>query len=161
MHVIWKKVWRDVWTRKARSFQVVLSIGVGVFAIGLTMGLLDVMQDRMTTVWQSSTPAHIEVGSSFGGPRVGPGVDDDTIRAIGNLPGIDGAEGQASTRIRWKLRLEDEWERARLTARADYDNQKYSRLTLDEGTWPASGGVTSERGTAGNFNAPVPDRRTG
>ena len=154
MHVIWKKVWRDVWTRKARSFQVVLSIGVGVFAIGLTMGLLDVMEDRMTAVWRSSTPAHINVGGGlFSGSRVGPGVNDDTIRAIGNLPGIDGAEGQSSIGVRWKIRLEDDWEPATLTARADYDNQKYDRLTLDEGTWPASGGVSAERGTVGGFNA--------
>ena len=33
MHVLWRKVWRDVWTRKARTFQVVLSIGVGVFIL--------------------------------------------------------------------------------------------------------------------------------
>ena len=156
MHVIWKKVWRDVWTRKARTFQVVLSIGVGVFAIGLTMGLLDVMQDRMTATWRSATPAHISLGGGFGiSGVVGPGVDDDTIRAIGNLPGIDGAEGQATTNLRWKLRLEDEWEPATLTARADYDNQKYVRLTLDEGTWPVRGGVTAERGTAGHLNIPL------
>ena len=45
--VIWKKVWRDVSARKGRTVQVVLSIGVGIFAIGLTMGLLDIMEDRM------------------------------------------------------------------------------------------------------------------
>ena len=155
MQVLWRKVWRDVWTRKARTFQVVLSIGVGVFAIGLTMGLLDIMEDRMTATWRSATPAHIWIGGPFFGSRIGPGVDDDTIRAIGNMPGIDGAEGQISTRIRWKLRLEDEWEPARLTARADYGNQTYDVLTLDEGTWPVGGGVISERGTAGNFDVPL------
>ena len=155
MSVVWKKVWRDVWARKGRTVQVVLSIAVGVFAVGLTMGLLDVMEDRMTATWRSAVPSHINIGGGLGRSTVGSGVDDDTIRAIGNLPGIEGAEGQATTGFRWKLRLEDPWEPARLVARADYEDQKYDRLTLDAGTWPVSRGVAVERGTAAKFNIPL------
>ncbi|MEE8303376.1 MAG: FtsX-like permease family protein, partial [Candidatus Tectomicrobia bacterium] len=155
MSVIWKKIWRDVWARKARTVQVVLSIGVGVFAIGLTMGMLDVIEDRMTITWRSGTPSHIVIGGGLEGRPVGSGVTDDTIRAIGNLPGIEGAEGQAVMGLRWKRRLDDPWEPGRLTARADYNNQRYAKLTLDAGAWPVSGGVAVERGTAAKFNIPL------
>ncbi len=30
----WRKVWRDMWNNKQRTLLVVLSIAVGVFAIG-------------------------------------------------------------------------------------------------------------------------------
>ena len=153
--VIWNKVWRDVHARKGRTVQVVLSIGVGIFAIGLTMGLLDLMQDRMGATWRSANPAHITVGGGFGGPSVGPGVTDDTIRAIGNLPGIEAAEGKANYSLRWKLRPEDPWEPASMTARDDYENQIYDKLKLESGTWPVSRGAAVERGTAGKFKVPV------
>ena len=146
-------MWRDVTARKARTSQVVLSIGVGIFAIGLTMGLLDVMQDRMGKTWRSANPAHITIGGGFEEAAVGSGVTDDTIRAIGNLPGIEVAEGKAVySRPRWKMSLEDPWEPVRLVARDDYENQTYDKLKLDSGNWPAGHGIVVERGSAGKFN---------
>ena len=152
--VIWKKIWRDVSARKARTVQVVLSIGVGIFAIGLTMGLLDIMEDRMGANWRSANPSHINIGGGLGaleGGPVGSGVTNDTIRAIGNMPGIEGAEGKAALRLRWKMRLEDAWEPVRLIARDDYDDQTYDKVKLEAGSWPVSGGVAVERGTTKKF----------
>ncbi|MCH7652808.1 MAG: FtsX-like permease family protein [Chloroflexi bacterium] len=152
--VIWKKVWRDVSARKGRTVQVVLSIGVGIFAIGLTMGLLDIMEDRMGANWRSANPSHINIGGGLGaleGGPVGSGVTNDTIRAIGNMPGIEGAEGKAALRLRWKMRLEDAWEPVRLIARDDYDHQTYDKVKLEAGSWPVSGGVAVERGTTKKF----------
>ena len=137
-----------MWARKGRTVQVILSIGVGVFAVGLTLGLRDVVEERMTVTWQSATPAHIHIG-------VGPGVDDDTIRAIANLPTIEGAEGLMATRLRWKRRAEDPWEPSVVRARADYNRQKYDRMELIEGTWPVSGGITVDRGTARILDIPI------
>lgn len=146
MSVIWKKVWRDVWNHKARTVQVVLSIAVGVLAVGLTLGLQDLQQALMTLTWQAATPAHIHL--SVGG------VDRETIRALGGLPGIEGAEGMASSRIRWRLRPEDDWRDAFVFARADYEAQKYDRLTLIDGSWPVRGGVTVDRGSARALKIP-------
>ncbi len=38
MGVLWDKVWFDLWHRKARTLLAVLSITVGVFAIGAIFG---------------------------------------------------------------------------------------------------------------------------
>jgi len=35
MSVIWNKVWFDLWQNKGRTFQVVLIIAMGAFAIGM------------------------------------------------------------------------------------------------------------------------------
>ena len=48
MDVIWKKIWRDVFTHKGRTVQVVLSIAVGIFAVGLTLGMFTQMNAQMT-----------------------------------------------------------------------------------------------------------------
>ena len=156
--VIWKKVWRDVSARKGRTVQVVLSIGVGIFAIGLTMGLLDIMEDRMGANWRAANPSHINIGGGLGaleGGPVGSGVSNDTIRAIGNMPGIEGAEGKAALRLRWKMGLDDAWEPVVLFARDDYENQIYDKVKLESGSWPVSGGVGVERGTTKKFNVPL------
>ena len=156
--VIWQKVWRDVSSRKGRTVQVVLSIGVGIFAIGLTMGLLDIMEDRMGANWRAANPSHINIGGGLGayeGGPVGSGVSNDTIRAIGNMPGIEGAEGKAALRLRWKMGLDDAWEPVVLFARDDYENQTYDKVKLESGSWPVSGGVGVERGTTKKFNVPL------
>jgi putative ABC transport system permease protein len=50
------------------------------------------------------------------------------------------------------MRLEDPWEPVGLVARADYDNQTYDKLVLEDGTWPSRRGLAVERGTAGKFD---------
>jgi putative ABC transport system permease protein len=96
MNVIWKTVWRDVFVHKGRTVQVVLSMAVGIFAVGLTLGMFVQMNERMSATWRSATPSHIHVG-------VGEGVTDSIVQAIGNMPGIAGAEGHINTAFRLKM----------------------------------------------------------
>ncbi|MEJ2561015.1 MAG: ABC transporter permease [Anaerolineae bacterium] len=41
MSTIWDKVWSDLWDNKARTILAVLSIAVGVFAVGAMFGMSD------------------------------------------------------------------------------------------------------------------------
>jgi len=47
MSVIWYKVWFDLWHNKLRTLLVILSIAVGVFAVGTTFGMLEQMLPNM------------------------------------------------------------------------------------------------------------------
>ena len=38
MSTAYKKVWRDLWRNKGRTFMVVISIAVGVMAVGMAVG---------------------------------------------------------------------------------------------------------------------------
>lgn len=149
MRVIWKKVWRDMWGHKTRTLQVVLSIAVGIFAVGVTLGMRDINLRVTTSSWQSANPAHIQIPVGYSGT-----VDDDVINSIGNMPEIEDAEGIFSMGSRWKLDPNEPWRDAIVTARADYDDQKYDTLKLIEGSWPFRGGVTVDRGSARAFNIP-------
>ncbi len=41
MSVIWQKIWSDLWGNKVRTLLVVLSIAVGVFAVGAIFGMVE------------------------------------------------------------------------------------------------------------------------
>ena len=47
MSVIWHKVWFDLWSNKIRTMLAVLSIAVGVFAIGAVFGMVDQLLSGM------------------------------------------------------------------------------------------------------------------
>jgi putative ABC transport system permease protein len=59
MHVIWKKVWSDLWYHKVRTLLAVISIAVGVFALGAIFGMIDQLIPNLNRVQQSIEPAHL------------------------------------------------------------------------------------------------------
>ena len=61
MGVLWDKVWFDLWQRKARTILAVLSIAVGVFAIGAIFGLTDQLLSGMNEAHQSVAPSHLNI----------------------------------------------------------------------------------------------------
>ena len=58
MGVIWHKVWFDLWHNKLRTLLVILSIAVGVFALGTTFGMAEQMLPTMDSAHQTSLPSH-------------------------------------------------------------------------------------------------------
>jgi putative ABC transport system permease protein len=137
MGAIWSKVWRDLVHNKARTVLVVLSTAVGVFALGLTFGLSGVMSERMTATHRETITAHIIFS---GGP-----FTQETVDAIRREPGVLDTQGEIDTSIRWKLPGEDEWRRADLIARADYEAQRMELLRLLDGRWPEERVLGAER----------------
>jgi ABC-type lipoprotein release transport system permease subunit len=59
MSVIWRKVWFDLWGNKVRTILAVLSIAIGVFAIGAVFGMVDQLMTGMDTAHQAVIPSHI------------------------------------------------------------------------------------------------------
>jgi len=58
MSVIWYKIWYDLWHNKLRTILVVLSIAMGVFAVGTTFGLVEQMVPQMDQAHHSTNPSH-------------------------------------------------------------------------------------------------------
>jgi putative ABC transport system permease protein len=55
MNVRWIKVWRDLWSNRSRTVLVILSIAVGVFAIGMIAST----QAALTSLSASNTLRYI------------------------------------------------------------------------------------------------------
>ena len=139
MGVIRHKIWKDLWSNKARTLQVVLIISMGAFAIGMIITTRNLVIQGMDDIWASSSPASI-------GMWAGPSVDDDTIANFRRIDGVEDVEGYAESTAEWRLGDEDEWRPAAVLARRDYVNQKYAKLDLESGAWPTKNTAVTGQG---------------
>jgi putative ABC transport system permease protein len=135
MSVAWRKVWRDLIHNKVRTLLVVLSTGVGIFALGLVIGLSGILRTRIMESHQAARPAHI---TFWGGP-----FSSDDVDAVRREPGVVAVEGEMVTSFRWKLAHEEDWRDGDLVARADYGAQCVGLLRLLDGRWPDEQAVRS------------------
>src|SRR5512147_1940758 len=139
MGVIWYKVWFDLWHNKTRTLLAVLSIAAGVFAVGAIFGMSDMLETNMNRSHRAVLPTHIDVGLSNL-------VDEEIIRGIKNVPGVEDVEPYNSAAVLYKLHPEAEWRQAIIQMRPDYEAQKYELLQLRSGLWPeAQNDVAIER----------------
>ncbi|MBE7550798.1 MAG: FtsX-like permease family protein [Anaerolineales bacterium] len=129
MSVIWYKVWFDLWHNKVRTALAVLSIAVGVFAIGAIFGMVDQLLSGMDNAHQAVTPSHIQM-------YLIDRIDRDTAIRLENIEGVEAVEVTNEVTVRYKLHPEDEWKRGQMVMRDDYEEQKYDILQLKEGEWP-------------------------
>ncbi len=82
----WRKVLRDLWHHKTRTAIVVLSIAVGVFAVGMIVSSQIMLTEDMTLRYKATNPA-----SAFLYPNR---FDDDLVQTIRHMDGIRDAEGR-------------------------------------------------------------------
>jgi putative ABC transport system permease protein len=147
MSIIWRKVWRDLWDNKLRTFLVVLSTAVGVFAWGLVFGLSDVMRTRMTESHRASLFPHIIFYTGA--------FDQDVVEAIQRESGVADAESEDGTFLRWKFEGEKDWRDGYVLARDDYEAQRMNLLGLLDGRWPSGRKLAVERLSSQYFGVPM------
>ncbi|NJN96882.1 MAG: hypothetical protein HC875_23665 [Anaerolineales bacterium] len=129
MSVIWNKVWFDLWNNKVRTGLAVLSIAVGVFAIGAIFGMVDQLLSGMDSAHQAVVPSHMFMA-------LNERIDRDTAERLEDIAGVEEIEVMNEVAVRYKLHPDDEWQAARLLMRDDYEEQTYDLLQLKEGAWP-------------------------
>jgi putative ABC transport system permease protein len=147
MSVTWRKIWRDLAHNKARTILAVLSIAVGVFALGCVFGAYNLMHARMTEDYRASRPAPVTM---WGAP-----LDPEVREMVLREPGVADAEGQVNAAIRWKLEGETDWRDGEIVARADYEAQRLRLIDLLDGDWPARRTLAVERQTSRYFDLPL------
>jgi len=76
----WRKVLRDLWSNKTRTLLVVLSIAVGVFAIGMVGGSRVILIRDLTDTWMAVDPPSATLNTEA--------FDDDLVQVVRKLPGI-------------------------------------------------------------------------
>jgi putative ABC transport system permease protein len=153
MGVIWHKVWADLWWNKARSAMVVLSITVGVFAMGGIFGMADLLLSGMDQAHLAVEPSHINV-------ILRGAVDRETVAEIARVPGVLGVDPVNQRPLRFKRPGSDEWEVGAAVMRDDYARQTYDVLELKSGRWPDGGRIGVERLTRDHLGLGVGDEVT-
>jgi putative ABC transport system permease protein len=139
MGVLRYKIWSDLWANKGRTLQIVLIIAIGTAAIGMIIGIQNLVIPNLQANWQATNPAMINL-------TVSPAIGDDDLLALKRVDGVVDVEGQSSTIIEWRVSPEDEWFPGGLIARADYEGQRLNKVALASGDWPHDDVFALERG---------------
>ncbi len=129
MSVIWKKIWADLWYHKIRTLLAVLSIAAGIFALGAILGMIDQLIPNLNRVHSSVVPAHLTM-------MLDDRIDQTMADRLKNIDGVEEIEAQNEIATRYRLTPQDPWQPARITMRANFDEQHLSLLQLKAGQWP-------------------------
>ena len=81
----WRKVLRDLWHNKRRTVIVVLSIAVGVFAVGMISSTQIMMSDDLAVSYAATDPASAELYPEA--------FDEELVEVVRRIEGVREAEG--------------------------------------------------------------------
>jgi len=139
----WKKVYRDLWINRSRTMLVILSIAVGVFALGMIVSTQQALTASLAEQYAGIHPADVILETE-------PTLDDDFVASMRHMRGVDEAEGRRSLALRISLDGKgDTWRDLTLYALPDYDDQRLLRVRAQSGNWPPEKReVLLERATA-------------
>lgn len=83
----WYKVFRDLWLNKTRTLLVVMSITVGVFAVGAVTSAREILSRDLETQYQQTSDMSAAV---FGSQ-----LDEKFIESVARMPEVADAQGRA------------------------------------------------------------------
>src|SRR3712207_5442116 len=122
----WRKVLRDLTGNRVRTALVLLSITVGVFAVGFVAGARVIILRSLVESVAAVNPASATLTAEpFG---------EELVRAVGGLPAIREAEGRRTITVRLNVGP-DEWRDLELFAIPDYDRIRINKLRPERGAW--------------------------
>jgi putative ABC transport system permease protein len=107
---------------------VVLSIAVGVFAVGVIGNSQAILSRELAAGFASVNPASATLETNIP-------FDDDLVEAIRRMPIVQEAEGRYSIDVRLQVGP-DEWLPLNLLAIDDYDDIRINLLRPEAGAWP-------------------------
>ncbi len=120
----WRKVLADLWENKSRTILVVLSIAIGVFAVGMIAGAYVIISTDLDLSYSMANPANIEITTRA--------FDEDYINSIARLEGVADVEARRDVSVR-VLKPSGEWDVLTLRVLPDFENTKIDVLLPLEG----------------------------
>ncbi len=124
----WRKVVSDLWGNKTRTVLVVLSIAVGVFAVGMIAGSSVILTHDLRAQYAASSPSsgQIYTRDSF---------DEDLVNTIRHLRSVREAEGRRYVQVRYNIGP-GQWRDMLLMALRDYKDIRVNKVWPKSGPWP-------------------------
>jgi len=137
----WRKVLRDLWSNKRRTLLVVLSVAVGVFAVGTVAHMQVLISHDLVASYNEVNPASATIHTEAP-------FDEELVETVRRMPQVAEAEGRRSLVVRFRLNEEKGWYPLLLSAIPDCDDvsinvvhpeRRYEpdpELWPDPGVWP-------------------------
>ncbi len=121
----WKKVIADFWENKARSFLIIASISVGIFAVGVVgIGYLTVPESILIS-YESTNPANIQIQTDL--------FDDDFVNTIQRIDQVQDVEGRMTITAKVRNPESGDWQSLSIIAMKDLANQRIKILNPETG----------------------------
>lgn len=124
----WHKVLNDLWSNKTRTALIVLSIAVGLFAVGTIVSARAILSTGMTESFAAINP-------SSGTVRTDELFQDDFVRAVRGMRDVAEADARQAIDVRVKTGA-GEWTNLRVFAIEDYDDIRVNKVRPESGAWP-------------------------
>ena len=118
----WIKAFKDIWGSKTRTVLVILSIAVGVFAVGMTTNARLIIQRDMIDAYLATNPASATL-------YIAP-FEEQLAHLVEHMPEISQAEPRRSE-VAQVYQGDDRWIDIELTVVPDYDKVRISRFASE------------------------------
>jgi putative ABC transport system permease protein len=123
----WSKVFADVWSNKTRTTLVVLSIAVGVFAVGMVAGTNAILAREVVAAYMAVNPADAALYPDA--------FDDELVQVVRDMPGVKEASAARSLSVRLQTGP-DQWRDMTVAAVPDFEDIRINQLRPFEGAYP-------------------------
>ncbi len=123
----WSKVLQDLWGNRTRSALVILSIAVGLFALGMIVTIDQVIESDRDISYRAIHPANFYLSLA--------GFDETLLSKAAHQDGVDRAQALRIAAFRAQA-IDGQWIALDINAVDDFRQQQVNMLTLLEGRLP-------------------------
>jgi putative ABC transport system permease protein len=146
----WHKVLNDLWGNKTRTVLIVLSIAVGLFAVGTIVTSRTILSAELARSYAAINP-------SSGTIRTVEPFDEGFVRSVRRMDEVKDADAR---RILYAQILvgPDEWTNLTIFVVSDFDDIRVNKIWPEDGAWPPpEREILIERAALPIINAQVGD----
>lgn len=124
----WYKVINDLFGNKTRTLLIVLSMAVGLFAIGIILSSRTILSEGLASSFAAIHP-------SSGTIRTVEPFDEDFLEAVRSMPEVQEADARRNVSARVEV-APGEWQNISLFVVADYNDIRVNKVKSESGAWP-------------------------
>jgi putative ABC transport system permease protein len=124
----WYKVLNDLWSNKTRTTLIVLSIAVGLFAVGTIVSSRAILSTEMDKSYAAINPSN-------GTIRTVEPFDEAFVASVRDMKGVKDADARRLIDARVQVGP-DEWSNITIFAVEDYNDVRINKIWPEEGAWP-------------------------
>src|SRR5512138_2484981 len=146
----WYKVINDLFGNKTRTLLIVLSMAVGLFAIGIILSARTILSEGLANSFAAIHP-------SSGTIRTIEPFDEDFLEAVRSMPEVQEADARRNVSARVEVAPGD-WKNISLFVIANYNDIRVNKVASQSGAWPPpEREILIERDALGVIDAQVGD----
>ncbi len=124
----WYKVINDLFGNKTRTLLIVLSMSVGLFALGIILSARTILSDGLAESFAAINP-------SSGTMRTAELFDENFLESVREMKDVQDADARRTTTARLQTKS-GEWKNLTIFVVADYDDIRVNKVTSESGVWP-------------------------